>query len=196
MNDSENLGQRRLFVESQEEVIPWQDFGKPQNLHTVAMAGEVGPYMEVADRAERLIVLMNTLAHRNMLHGISVGGTAQEYRTNIIERYAAGTPYLLANSKNKAARLHDEVQNLFWRATGFEALRGAGILGRKQVSARSAKMYRDFESDYGSPKKHPELVKLRRTQEKFLPIDHPLREENRLAKYKQKSTGNQEEIAA
>jgi hypothetical protein len=157
-----------------------------QPLFREAVSGDVvtwqqseAPSITLVERAERMVHVLNTLAHRNMLLGLSVGATDPEYQDPIYERYAEGTPIVLEHSRSKVDRLYYQAKLEFWRATGFETLRGTGMLGRKEVAARSDKMWRDFRWKYGHPKVHDELDRFRKSQLKLLPKDHPLRNKRR-----------------
>jgi hypothetical protein len=196
-----NVNQSRLLDTSQKgEVVapqfePGTDAYAVHSLHP----GEIGPHTNVAERAERLIGIMNKLAHRNMLGGFKVAVFDKEYRDDIWKHYLYRTPIVIKHAMPKVDRLHLEAQEEFMQATDFELLRGRGgqlHLGQNEVRTRMDKMWERFQDKVGSPNDHDELVKLRRTQEKFLPMDHPLREENRLAKYKKKKQKQADQEAA
>ena len=133
-----------------------------------------------------------------MLGGFNVAVFDKKYRDDIWTHYLYRTPVVIKHAMPKVDRLHMEAREEFNQATDFELLRGRGRqlhLGQEEVRTRMDKMWERFHDKVGPPSDHPELVQLRRTQEKFLPMDHPLREENRLAKYKKKQKQTDQEAA-
>jgi hypothetical protein len=162
-----------FVVEGDEQRIQaWQEIEAAQ-----AQALEFeGAHIAIPERAERLIRTMNALAHRNMLNGFDVAVNDPEDQVPIWDRYLNGTPRVIESSRSKVDRLEVEAQEHFWHATGFAALRGMGLMTRGEVRSRLAKMWRDFEASYGSPKVHDDMVKYRNDQKRFLPKSHELRQ--------------------
>lgn len=163
-------------------VQTWADIeNNPAERLKALAGGNIGPHVDIVERAERLVMVMNALAHRNMLKGFDVAVNDRRYKKPIWTRYLDVTPVVTRLSQSKTERLEDEAADHFWRAMGFETLRGTGILSTGEVKSRSAKMWRDFNDDYGSPKVHDSLVRFRKEQKKLLPKNHPLRAKNKKA---------------
>src|SRR5437868_11975893 len=91
-------GQPHLFIVDSKasvdtEIKTWQDFENDPIVALQALTGDnIGPHIKIQERAERLIMAMNALAHRNMLEGFDVAVHDPQYKTPIWERYLDGTP--------------------------------------------------------------------------------------------------------
>jgi hypothetical protein len=174
-------GQSHLFLAGEDSDLTksktWIDLEEDPSEALKALAGDkVGPNISITVRAERLILAMNAIARRNMLTGFDVAVNDSRYKQPIWERYLDGTKRVAEHAETKVGRLHNEAVEHFWHATGFEALRGAGLgLSRGEVRSRADKMWRDFSYKVGSPVDHKELVKMRNAQKRVLPKDHKLR---------------------
>src|SRR5690242_18824393 len=111
----------QLFViegGAEPQIRTWQEIETSQH---------EGGHIAVRQRAERLIMTMNTLAHRNMLNGLDVAVNDPEDQIPIRDRYLSGTPRVIENSRSKSDRLEEEAKQHFWQATGFAAIRGMGL---------------------------------------------------------------------
>lgn len=173
--------QPKLFlVEGSHEkpsYLSWQEIEKTPAEQVRAVQSEhVGAHVNVTERAERLVQVMNALAHRNMLQGFDVGVNDHRYSPPIFERYLNATPRVAEAARTKVDRLQKEAEDDFWHAMGFEALRGTGLLTHGEVRSRSDKMWRDFHDRFGSPRNHKELNNFRKKQKRLLPEDHVLRQ--------------------
>jgi len=118
---SPNPNQPRLFIIPPEGSIEdWQypEGSDAYKVHSV-MGGEIGPHTNVAERAERLIGIMNKLAHRNKLGGFDVGVHDKKYSDPIWMHYLEGTPFVIKHAIPKQERLHAEAMNEFWITTDF-----------------------------------------------------------------------------
>jgi hypothetical protein len=178
-------GQYPLFLvddEKPENPVQqtWQEIEEDPALQLQALVGDnIGPHNDVIHRAERLVEVMNALAHRNMLLGLDVAVYDGRYKQPIWVRYLDGTPSVINKSRSKVERLQAEAENNFWHATGFEALRGSGLITGNEVGTRMAKMWRDFNTKYGSPAAEKERNRYRRSQTGLLPKTHPLRKKKK-----------------
>jgi hypothetical protein len=124
----------------------------------LAQYGDEGSYVDVKERAEKLLVALVSLSGRNQRDGLSVATYTDEYSGPIWERYRWGTEAVVDGAGKNRDIYHHQLRRSFWEATGFTALRGSrivksGILPERQINPRAKKMWRDFNHAFGHPKK-------------------------------------------
>lgn len=189
-------GQNQLFTtapsgrENQSAGIKtWQDMeASPEGRLEMLAGGNLGPHSNVVERAEKLIVLLNTIAHRNMLDGFDYATSSRRYKKPIWERYLDGTPRVIDHSKSKAERLDEEVTYQLVALSGFAKIKGTGLLTRGEVRAKIEKNDRDFEHLYGPTVKTSKARNsYRNALKQMLPEDHRL--------LQKKQTGTEKEAA-
>lgn len=186
--------ERHLFLIGEEGVSQtWRDIERSPAARLAELAsGNIGPHSNVVDRAERLITIMNNIAHRNMLEGFGYAARDRKYKEPIWVRYLDGTPRVISNSASKVERLDDEITYGLVALSGYRKIKGMGLLLTGEVKAKIDKNDRDFEDLYGPPVRISDARnKYREVQKRFLPKEHPLRQ-----KKKRPPKQAQERIAA
>ena len=148
---------------------------EPENLHNVQVVkriddydvlttyGPEGSYTNVAERAGYLLISLVSMSERNRRDGFSIAPYREEYSEPIWARYRWNTETVIkgAGANRKAFQL--QLRASFWRATGFEAIRGAGYMHEQLINPSAQKMWRDFNNEYGHPQDLAKRAKYKKT---------------------------------
>ena len=108
----------------------------------------VGPHVNIEERAFRLTKAINNFAWISMLSGFGVAVEDDRYSRLIHDRYKDGTRKVDRAARNKSERLYDEVEDEYWFASGFQAIRESDTMPNRLLQRRSKKMWDEFKSQY------------------------------------------------
>jgi hypothetical protein len=152
---------------------------EPEELHDVQVVrqidghdvpvqyGDKGSYVDVKERAEKLLVALVSLSGRNQRDGLSVAAYTDEHSSPIWARYKWVTETVVDGAGKNRDIYHGQLRRSFWEATGFTALKGSrmvreNILPARQINPRAKKMWRDFNQAFGHPQKVAERNKFKK----------------------------------
>lgn len=131
--------------------------------------GKQGSYMDVGVRAIHLLAALDAMSQRNIRKRFPVATYTMPKSTPIWGRYQENTPVVLAGAKRNREFFEQTLRINFWRATGFAAMRGKGVMREGQINPRAEKMWDDFNEMYGHPKKRKARNKYKVQLLKFIP---------------------------
>src|SRR3990167_6555722 len=135
-----------------ETIRTWKDtLGQPEEAQYSITYGRPGSYMKVTERAQYLIGALNAMSQRNIRDGLSVAAHTMPESLPIWATYQENTPTVLRGADRNRKNFEKELRYNFWRATGFAALRGVGLMRESQINPRAQKMWKDFNHKYGHP---------------------------------------------
>ena len=124
----------------------------PRPVETVY--GPPGSYTDVYERANGLVAAVNAQAQANKRDGFGVAANTREHAGDIYGRYQWGTEAVKDGAEVNAREFSQEAKRKFWHASGYAALKGAGLdeqITAKGVDKRAAKDFREFMSIYATP---------------------------------------------
>ncbi len=169
-------GQGALFEEAPRRkngLKTWQELEGQTGDLPIPSYGPAGSYVDVKERAQHLANALEAFGRRNQRLGFDVAIHSDAYKDPIWRHYLDVTPVVIEGAQNNVENFLNEAKANFWAATGFQALRGSGLVGEQglikepEVVARSRKMWRDFSGEYGDPKDRPARDKYKKKLEKM-----------------------------
>lgn len=157
--DTDYQGRLLSLVGEGQEVIPAESFpddgpqekilGRPV-AYTVVYGPE-GSYKDLTERAEELQGALGALSLRNQRMGFAVASNTRRHNAPIYGRYREGVPFVQSGANRNTNRYLKEAKEYFWKATGFSALRGSGLMNNQQINTRALSMWEKFSARYGTP---------------------------------------------
>lgn len=144
-----------------------------------------GTYMDLAERAENLIIALDAVSARNQREpGFAVASTARQYNRPIRERYGNALQAVQMGAADNAEAAETTTKKYLWRASGYTALRHVKprLLNKREIDARGRKMWGDFNATIGHTSHVKDRAKLRnqliKTLDRFsaesIPVPEPL----------------------
>lgn len=137
--------------------------------------GPPGSYVDLRLRAEFLSEALRNIGLRNQRLGFDVASNTRQYDAPIWARYRSRVPRVQEGASANVDRFGQKAKEAFWAATGYSALREAGIAPREEIDAGARKMWRKFTDKYEaagkSEKRHDyerQLKRYTKTTERIL----------------------------
>ncbi len=108
-------------------------------------------YKDLAERAEQLEEALAAFGLRNQRVGFRVASNSPRHNGPIHGRYPAGVPFVKRGAENNAEKYLREAKKSFWQATGYAAMRAAGVMNTEELNARATNLWEKFSARYGTP---------------------------------------------
>ncbi len=136
------MTQKRLEIRPGQTSLP---------IDPPAIYGPEGSYVDLAERAEPLIIALDAVSERNKRLGFEVASNAKHYNRPIRERYRGALPAVQLGAIDNAEELESITKRHLWRAAGYTALRTVKprLISNKEIDVRGIKMWRDFDATIG-----------------------------------------------
>jgi hypothetical protein len=115
--------------------------------------GKPGTFVDLSKRAELLTNALTALGFRNQRLGFDAASNTPQYQDPIYAMYHGRVPVVQQGARRNLLNYQDEAKWNFWKATGFNALQGAGLINNRYRGAQGSKMWREFLDDYNAPNK-------------------------------------------
>lgn len=110
--------------------------------------GKEGSYVDLAERGKNLIGALKAFSESNERAGFDVASNNQPHSSPIWGRYQRETPKVQEGAARNQEAFIEEAKQKFWKATGYSALRRAGLQTKYQTDSNGRKMWRDFSAEY------------------------------------------------
>jgi hypothetical protein len=124
--------------------------------------GDKGSYKDLEERAEELLTALSAFSLRNQRIGFSQGSVSHHHNGPIYGRYRERVPFVRRGANRNVDRFHDEAKRFFWRATGFSALRGTGLMTNQQINTYGIATWEKFAARFGTPINDEDRINLDR----------------------------------
>lgn len=125
--------------------------------------GEPGTYVDIATGAQHVINALTAIGKKNQRHGFGVASNTRQLNREIYDRYREAVPRVQEGAEANAEAFLQEAKQEFWAATGFTALKAAGIYPKQSMDKRANQMWREFSGKYDYPGKAQKRSAYRRT---------------------------------
>lgn len=127
--------------------------------------GPEGSYVDLAERAEYLIIALDAVSNRNQREpGFDVASNARQYNRPIKERYRGALPAIQMGAADNAKTFETETKKNLWKASGYTALRTVKprLISNREINVRGKKMWKDFDATIGHSSHWSDRTRLRR----------------------------------
>lgn len=127
--------------------------------------GPEGSYVDLAERAEYLIIALDAVSERNRREpGFDVASKAKQYNRPIKERYRGALRAVQMGAADNAKEFETETKRNLWKASGYTALRTVKprLISNSEINARGKKMWKDFDATIGHTSHWNDRTRLRR----------------------------------
>jgi hypothetical protein len=162
------------------EINPSQQllFVHPEELEPAIVYGPPESYVGLEFRSEHLNNALLAFGKRNQRLGFDYASNARPHERSIWSRYARQTPQVQEGARANVDRFTEEGKREFWKATGYSALRSAGLAPNHEIDAGAKKEWRDFSTRLADTHNRKERDQYKRKLHKIAKVARQARTSN------------------
>lgn len=131
------------------EVVPEPSVSLLDRIPTISI-GPPGSYVRISENLRHLDVALAAIGGRNSRRdGFLAAVEILPQANDIYDRYGARTPIVVRGAEINAEALDEVIRANFWKASGFQGLRAAGLMKPDELNNEARYMWALFAGSFG-----------------------------------------------